>query len=149
MSALKAERKRQRRQDARGAKVPMIEPCKRGRLGLKYVAGDGCVECNQLRQRAYRKASKEKMRVVQRANYLKHAYSITASNATPCSTVRVFLCRICGVGLDEKRHTHVDHDYQTDEVREILCGNCNWMSGCAMDSPALLRRAADYLEGFD
>jgi len=42
---------------------------------------------------------------------------------------------------------HVDHDHATGKVRALLCGTCNQMLGMAYDQPALLRKAADYLEG--
>lgn len=50
------------------------------------------------------------------------------------------LCAIC-----EKEFVVVDHDHKTDEVRGLLCNNCNWGLGNFMDRPELLVRAAQYL----
>ena len=41
----------------------------------------------------------------------------------------------------------LDHDHQTGAFRGWLCRQCNLAIGNMMDNPALLRSAADYLEG--
>jgi hypothetical protein len=40
----------------------------------------------------------------------------------------------------------VDHNHETDEVRDLLCVGCNTAIGYAMEDPARLRAAAAYLE---
>ncbi len=53
-------------------------------------------------------------------------------------------CAVCvQVGVERR---HVDHDHRTGEVRGILCVNCNGGLGQFRDDPAVLRRAADYLD---
>jgi hypothetical protein len=62
-------------------------------------------------------------------------------------------CAICftekgsSTGKDNRRLA-VDHCHNTKVVRGLLCGNCNRMLGLAKDDPALLKRAAKYLERF-
>ena len=55
-------------------------------------------------------------------------------------------CFICGVELQLSKDVHLDHDHATDQVRGLLCRNCNLGLGSFKDSPELLRRAAFYLE---
>lgn len=59
-------------------------------------------------------------------------------------------CQICGrMASDTPRigKLVVDHDHATGEVRGILCWMCNTALGKFNDDPALLRAAAEYIEG--
>ena len=56
-------------------------------------------------------------------------------------------CWICGKhpkpgGLP----LHVEHDHRTKRVRGLTCWQCNQALAYARDKPAILRKAADYLE---
>lgn len=53
-------------------------------------------------------------------------------------------CAICGKSVDGV--LHVDHDHKTGRVRGLLCFDCNSGIGKMKDDPAVLRRAATYLE---
>lgn len=57
-------------------------------------------------------------------------------------------CGICGFALnvDDRRKTHVDHDHSTQEVRGLLCLNCNTALGHFKESRKLLMSAIKYLE---
>lgn len=60
-------------------------------------------------------------------------------------------CAICGttdgmVHRGRVQRLPVDHCHKTETVRGILCTNCNNGLGRFKDDPALLRKAADYLE---
>jgi hypothetical protein len=50
-------------------------------------------------------------------------------------------CAVCGKPAPE----HVDHDHRTDEVRGMLCFNCNQALGNVRDSVAVLEKLQDYL----
>ncbi|MFI5397590.1 MAG: endonuclease domain-containing protein [Candidatus Binatia bacterium] len=55
---------------------------------------------------------------------------------------RAPFCAICG-------GTHricLDHDHKTGAFRGWLCNACNRALGMLKDDPAILRRAADYIE---
>jgi hypothetical protein len=60
------------------------------------------------------------------------------------------LCAICGkpptTGRGKK--LHVDHDHDSGVIRGLLCSVCNVSLGGFKDDPALLRRAAEYVESF-
>lgn len=56
-------------------------------------------------------------------------------------------CGLCGV-KDAKRW-HYDHCHTSGKLRKVLCSKCNNGLGFFNDSPAELRRAADYLDAHD
>ena len=63
------------------------------------------------------------------------------------------VCAICGTaaapdGKGPMGRLHVDHDHATDQVRALLCSNCNNGLGRFGDDPCRLRAAAAYLESF-
>jgi hypothetical protein len=49
---------------------------------------------------------------------------------------------ICG----DSKHLGIDHDHGTGKVRGLLCRDCNQGIGRFHDNPAILRKAADYIE---
>lgn len=56
-------------------------------------------------------------------------------------------CAIClAAPVEGARSMPIDHDHVTGRLRGILCPRCNGGLGMFQDSPALLRKAADYLE---
>jgi hypothetical protein len=75
--------------------------------------------------------------------YRKKAYDMTPEEAAELIASQGGKCGICLVRVAK----HVDHDHETGRVRGALCFSCNAALGNLKDSPALLRRAAAYLEG--
>lgn len=68
---------------------------------------------------------------------------------------RLFVTReVCDICLQPERQKrsgivrllNKDHDHRTGEWRGLLCSRCNQAVGLFADNPALLRRAAAYLE---
>lgn len=60
-------------------------------------------------------------------------------------------CEICGAPETARRNGRirwlaVDHDHDTDKVRDLLCGRCNPMIGYARDDIGLLENAIMYLK---
>lgn len=58
------------------------------------------------------------------------------------------VCKICGSRCDKKFRLSVDHCHTTQQVRGLLCDDCNNMLGRAKDNPEVLRKAAEYLDFF-
>lgn len=56
-------------------------------------------------------------------------------------------CAICREHPNGRGRLHIDHDHETSMTRGLLCTNCNPGIGFFRDSPELLRRAAEYLDG--
>ena len=104
-------------------------------------------------QRAYDAAHPERTRADNRTQRLRR-YGLTHAQYDAMLEAQGGVCGLCG-----KVETHrgrngevsrlaVDHDHVTGSIRALLCHSCNTGVGLFLDDPALLRRAADYIEGF-
>ena len=77
-------------------------------------------------------------------NRLKNRYGLSKELYSFLGNIQDNLCAIC-----DKEFVVVDHDHATDEIRGLLCNNCNWGLGNFFDRPELLIRAAQYLSSDD
>lgn len=57
-------------------------------------------------------------------------------------------CAICGIAFKRLKKTcvHADHCHATGAPRGVLCQSCNTALGKFGDDPAVLRKAAEYIE---
>lgn len=56
-------------------------------------------------------------------------------------------CAICRRATGKVKRLAVDHNHETDEVRGLLCGRCNFdVLGKLGENPETYRRIARYLE---
>jgi RNase P subunit RPR2 len=110
-------------------------------------------ECRGMCKRCYEKwywATNERRRQKAKErnyySYNKERYKVYAERRKAKwrakSAEMVKPCPICG---DVKRLVW-DHDHETGQFRDYICGFCNSMLGYAKDTPERLRKAADYLE---
>lgn len=84
-----------------------------------------------------------------RERHLMKTYGITLVEYDELLESQAGGCAICGVSSDKiGRRLAVDHDHSTDEVRGLLCTQCNTMLGQSGDRPEILRLGAQYLERF-
>jgi hypothetical protein len=88
----------------------------------------------------------------ERASRIKRQYGVTLDQASSMLLQQGGVCAICSKPLSIEQEgkkaadfSHVDHCHTTGKVRGILCNNCNHGVGKFMDSPELLRKAANYL----
>lgn len=58
--------------------------------------------------------------------------------------VRDKACEVCGTEDD----LCVDHCHTSGEIRGVLCRKCNSALAFLKDDPAVIRRAADYIERY-
>lgn len=83
-----------------------------------------------------------------RAYRLWGKYKITAEGYDALLAKQGGVCAICGAGEPGTSHGfwHVDHCHSAGHVRGLLCSTCDTGLGSFRDQPAVLRRAAEYLE---
>ncbi len=96
--------------------------------------------------RRWRKKNPEKLALAQRKCKLKRLYGLTLEAYGLMLAAQNGCCAICQGGQQRGQEFAVDHDHKTGAIRGLLCHNCNHMLCKAKDDPAVLRRAAEYLE---
>ena len=78
-----------------------------------------------------------------RNNDLKRKYNITIDEYEIMLINQNMCCAICG---DHFENLNVDHNHDTGEIRELLCGNCNKGLGNFQDNINTLVKAIEYLK---
>lgn len=78
----------------------------------------------------------------------KKRYGITLSEYKEKLAAQNFKCLICGVSEKDSRQKKlvVDHCHNTNEVRGLLCHNCNCGLGHFVDNVEVLQKAITYLQ---
>lgn len=86
-----------------------------------------------------------------RNGHLKRKYGITSSDVEAMVASQNGVCAICGTREPRGKTNkwNVDHCHASGSVRGLLCHKCNVGLGRFADNPALLRRAANYLEAIE
>jgi hypothetical protein len=105
------------------------------------------------RNRAYQKAYREADLDRAYSKGLMRFYGIDITEFRRMHAEQGGVCAVCGGeehAVDYRTGKHrrlaVDHCHKTGEVRALLCSKCNSALGNLRDDPALLRKAADYLD---
>ena len=80
-----------------------------------------------------------------RKYWLKHNFDISLDQYGAMLASQGGVCAICGRPPNGKALC-VDHDHETEEIRGLLCDNCNLVLGHSRDNSSLLRAAADYID---
>lgn len=103
-----------------------------------------CRTCENARQRAYNKANPKQ---IWKRNKMKR-YSISYEDYLTLLALQEGGCAICGSTDPGRGHDHlyVDHNHNTNNIRDLLCHSCNIGIGHFRDDPSLLNKAKRYLE---
>jgi hypothetical protein len=93
-------------------------------------------------RKKYNLDTKERRKFVR----MKHLYGVTFDQYKDLINKQNGLCAICGDKLNFVRHATIDHCHKTNDIRGILCINCNSGIGLFKDDPKIIAKAAEYLE---
>ena len=109
-------------------------------------------EENRQRQRDWkRREMLDRPEHVRARNYrtgIMRRFGITAEVYKAKLAAQNNLCMLCGKPFDysnEMTRPHLDHNHQTDKLRDFIHGACNLGIGHFHDSPAMCRKAEEYL----
>lgn len=105
-----------------------------------YTGRKQCKDCTRARVRQNWDRKKG------RAQKLMKLYCMTIEEYDAKLESQDGRCAICREVPEEGDNLYVDHDHRTGVVRGLLCNMCNLGLGKYKDDPAILRRAAEYLE---
>ena len=110
------------------------------------------LEENRKRQRDWKRQEKldypERVRARSYAAGIKRRYGLTVEEYTAKLAAQNNLCALCGKPFDpnnELTRAHLDHNHVTDKLRDFIHGRCNLGIGHFHDSPAMCRKAEEYL----
>jgi hypothetical protein len=79
--------------------------------------------------------------------YLRH-YGLTKEDYERMLVEQAGICAICELPDPSGKALAVDHNHVTNEVRGLLCENCNRAIGLLKDSAYRCARAAEYLNKY-
>lgn len=77
---------------------------------------------------------------------IEQIYGLTRDDFSRMLQVQRGRCLICEEPLRSGKHTHVDHDHTTQQVRGLLCGGCNRSFGTLKEDPTIIQRMLEYAE---
>lgn len=97
-------------------------------------------------QRLRRKRDPEKFKLLDRVRRYRK-YGITKDDYLKMLEAQDGLCALCRKPPN-KKGLALDHNHKTGKARSLLCDLCNTGLGLFTEDPALLRRAAEYLEQY-
>lgn len=97
-------------------------------------------EKRRLRDESYRRDNPEAVK----SSKLKYRYGITLEEKEKMIDNQGGKCAVCDRPIIGK--SCVDHNHQTGQVREILCGLCNTGLGAFGDNVEILKNAINYLQ---
>lgn len=133
-----------------------IQPAKPGDTYIKRA----CKICLDANRAKWESENPEKTKAIKRKacdkwfannpdyhknHWLKKAYGLTPEEFEAKWTAQGGKCAICEGELKRDKSTHVDHDHDTLQVRDLLCQTCNHGIGSLQDSVAVVEKAALYL----
>lgn len=137
---------------------------RKGGAPRKEIDENGCLQCSKCKQNlpvtaycknksqktGYNYACKQCMRPYTRKHNLPKKYGITEEQYVSKFQAQAGKCACCKVDISnsDASHTsrpHLDHNHQTGQVRDILCGRCNLAAGNVLDSSERAKMLFEYL----
>lgn len=95
--------------------------------------------------RAYHHTNRDTILEKMHGHHIRRKFGIDTEQYNRMLAKQDGVCAICG-RPPMKYRLAVDHKHGTEIVRGLLCARCNRGVGLFWDNPAVLRRAAEYLE---
>lgn len=132
----------------------------RTRASGKTYPRNHCRDCEAAYASKYRKVYKDKWLKTKRAWYAKHPEertytkwrSFARKNGIDPNAVIKYIkwhpnqCDICSKPSKDGKSLHVDHCHDTNDIRGMLCDNCNKALGMFQSNTGIMKSAIEYLK---
>ncbi len=105
-----------------------------------------CVDKEKARKEKWLKEKPEEWARSRRNARIKHMYGVTSTQVDAMLVSQEGRCAICG---EEMEIPYIDHCHSSNEVRGLLCHQCNSGLGMFRDNKENLESAIKYLEAYD
>jgi hypothetical protein len=108
-------------------------------------------ELKREKSRQYRKHLREtdpqKLFLSNRNTKLKQAYGIDLEQYDKMLKAQACKCAVCGKEHveEEKKRLVVDHCHDSEQIRELLCNNCNTALGLLKEDIQVIDKLKDYI----
>lgn len=85
---------------------------------------------------------------IYRERHLQKTYGLSLATLFQIMKDQNECCAICGRDFNElkPKNIHLDHCHTTNQIRGVLCNNCNMALGLLKDDTQILLSAIKYLE---
>ena len=113
----------------------------RDEVNLYTNGGIICKKCQKKYNKEYRAKNKDKCKSYE----LKRYYGITIKEYNKLSESQLHGCAICKQPA-VKDKLSVDHDHKTNEIRGLLCQNCNAALGMLKEDEDIIWNMLEYLK---
>ncbi len=104
-----------------------------------------CKLCNAKRTKKWVTANKARLTSQAKEYHLKRTYSLDQEQFQYLLSKQGGKCAICDQTDWGFKGPSVDHCHKTNEIRGLLCRNCNTGIGHLQDDPTLVQKALEYL----
>lgn len=110
-----------------------------------------CRECRKKQYREYSKTNRSKSDFkFKKSNYrLLKTYGITIEEKQNMLIKQNNKCAICTYEFKDLSNAHIDHNHETNKVRDLLCSNCNTAIGLLKEDKKRIENIRFYLAKHD
>jgi hypothetical protein len=77
--------------------------------------------------------------------FVKRTYGIGHERVKQMFVEQNGKCAVCENGFRNRKDMHIDHDHSTNQIRQLLCQNCNMGIGSFKENASILLRASEYI----
>ena len=100
-------------------------------------------------KKKYDKEHKEELKEYRTQYYIKKLYGLSHEGWLKLYKNQDGRCAICKKLFEKPSDACVDHNHKTDEVRGLLCKNCNFGLGYFNDDLEIVKEAINYTSHFN